>query len=42
MRIAFAGNPNSGNICHASDSAESAEVEIKRFFKPEEIFDNVD
>ena len=30
------------NICHASDSPESAEVEIKRFFKPEEIFDNVD
>ena len=30
------------NICHASDSPENAEVEIKRFFKPEEIFDNVD
>ena len=30
------------NIGHASDSPESAEVEIKRFFKPEEIFDNVD
>lgn len=30
------------NICHASDSLESAEVEIKRFFKPEEIFDNID
>lgn len=30
------------NICHASDSPESAEVEIKRFFKPEEIFDNID
>lgn len=27
------------NIVHASDSLESAEVEIKRFFKPEEIFD---
>lgn len=26
------------NICHASDSAESAEVELKRFFKPEELF----
>ena len=30
------------NICHASDSPESAEAEIKRFFKPEELFDNVD
>ncbi len=30
------------NICHASDSPESAAVEIARFFKPEEIFDNVD
>ena len=27
------------NIVHASDSAEAAEVELKRFFKPEEIFD---
>lgn len=27
------------NIIHASDSPESAEIEIKRFFKPEEIFD---
>ena len=27
------------NIVHASDSLESAEVEIKRFFKPEEIFE---
>ena len=27
------------NICHASDSAEAAEVEIQRFFKPEEIFE---
>lgn len=26
------------NIIHASDSAESAQVEIKRFFKPDEIF----
>lgn len=26
------------NICHASDSTESAEIELKRFFKPEEIF----
>lgn len=27
------------NIVHASDSAESAEAEIARFFKPEELFD---
>ena len=27
------------NIVHASDSAESAEQEIKRFFKPDELFD---
>ena len=27
------------NIIHASDSPENAEIEIKRFFKPEEIFD---
>ncbi len=27
------------NIVHASDSLETAEVELKRFFKPEEIFD---
>lgn len=27
------------NIVHASDSAESAEIEIKRFFKPEELFE---
>ena len=26
------------NIVHASDSPENAEIEIKRFFKPEEIF----
>lgn len=26
------------NVCHASDSPETAEAEIKRFFKPEEIF----
>lgn len=26
------------NIIHASSSAEDAEVEVKRFFKPEEIF----
>ena len=27
------------NIVHASDSVESAKVEIKRFFKPGELFD---
>ncbi len=26
------------NICHASDSPESAAAEIARFFKPEEVF----
>ncbi len=25
------------NVAHASDSAEAAEAEIKRFFKPEEV-----
>ena len=29
------------NIIHASDSQESAEIELKRFFKPEELFDYV-
>jgi nucleoside-diphosphate kinase len=27
------------NIIHTSDSPENAEVELARFFKPEEIFD---
>lgn len=27
------------NIVHASDSVESAKIELNRFFKPEEIFD---
>ena len=27
------------NIIHASDSVENAEIELNRFFKPEEIFD---
>lgn len=26
------------NIVHASDSPENGEIEIKRFFKPEEVF----
>lgn len=30
---------NQANIVHASSSAEDAEAEIKRFFKPEEIID---
>ncbi len=30
---------NQQNIVHASDSPESAEVEMKRFFRPEEIFE---
>lgn len=30
---------NQSNIVHASDSVESAEKEIKRFFKDDEIFD---
>lgn len=30
---------NQENIIHASSSAEDAEAEIARFFKPEEIFD---
>lgn len=27
------------NIIHASDSPENAEIEIARFFKPDEVFD---
>jgi len=26
------------NVCHASDSPETAAAELKRFFKPEELF----
>ena len=26
------------NVCHASDSPENADIEINRFFKPEEVF----
>lgn len=26
------------NVCHASDSAEAAEAELKRFFTPGEVF----
>jgi len=34
------GNSVSYNLIHASDSPETAEVEVKRFFKSEEIFDH--
>lgn len=27
------------NIVHTSDSPENAEIELNRFFKPEEIFE---
>lgn len=27
------------NVCHASDSIESAEAEVRRFFRKEELFD---
>lgn len=30
---------NQQNIVHASDSPEAADAELKRFFKPEEIYD---
>lgn len=33
------GMSNQENIVHASDSVENALIEIKRFFKPDEIFD---
>ncbi len=32
------GTENMRNIAHASDSPENAEIEIKRFFNPEEVF----
>lgn len=32
-------NSTSRNVIHASDSKETAEKEIKRFFKPNELFD---
>jgi nucleoside-diphosphate kinase len=32
------GSDKMRNIAHASDSLESAQIEIRRFFKPEEIF----
>ncbi len=30
---------NQANIVHASDTPENAAIEVKRFFRPEEIFD---
>ena len=30
---------NQQNIVHASDSVENAAIEVKRFFRPEEVFD---
>lgn len=35
------GTDKMRNLCHASDSPESAAVEIQRFFKPTEIFNTV-
>ncbi len=34
-----AGDSKMRNICHASDSPEAAEAELKRFFNEGEIFD---
>lgn len=33
------GTDSMMNICHASDSNETALIELKRFFKPDELFD---
>ena len=30
---------NQQNIIHASDSVENAAIEVRRFFRPEEVFD---
>ena len=30
---------NQQNIVHASDSVENAAIEVRRFFRPEEVFD---
>jgi nucleoside-diphosphate kinase len=32
---------NQQNIVHASDSVENAAIELRRFFRPEEVFDYV-
>ena len=33
------GDAKMRNVCHASDSVEAAQAELKRFFKPGEVFD---
>ena len=33
------GDAKMRNVCHASDGAESAEAELKRFFRDDELFD---
>ena len=35
------GTDSMMNICHASDSRESAAVELARFFREEELFDSL-
>ena len=35
------GTDSMMNVCHASDSSESAEIELKRFFREEELFDSL-
>ena len=35
------GTDSMMNICHASDSRESAAVELARFFREEELFDGL-
>ena len=32
------GRTSMDNICHASDTTENAQIEIKRFFKPSEVY----
>jgi nucleoside-diphosphate kinase len=32
------GDSKMRNVCHASDSAENAAIELKRFFKEEELY----
>ena len=39
QNIVHASDSTSQNIVHASDSTSNAEIELKRFFKDEEIFD---
>lgn len=37
VALMYQGNVLFRNVCHGSDSVESAEKEIKLWFKPEEI-----